>query len=74
MMGSFILCPCHLPVTLAIVASLAGGTVVGTFVRHNPYVIGVIVTALWVAGTWRGALLIRASNRATKLARSLDVG
>ncbi len=69
---SFIFCPCHLPWTLGLLALLGGGTALGGFVRGNGVVIGVAVTALWVAGTWKGCALIRQAERAAKLALAVD--
>ena len=59
MIGAFIFCPCHLPITLGALALLLGGTAAGALLRAHPYVAGVIVTLLWAAGTWRGYQLIR---------------
>jgi MerE protein len=52
--GSFILCPCHLPITLWWMALFLSGTAAGALLRGHPVVAGVIVTLLWLAGTWRG--------------------
>jgi hypothetical protein len=52
--GSFILCPCHLPITLWWMALLLSGTAAGALLRGHLAVAGVIVTLLWLAGTWRG--------------------
>ena len=54
MIGAFVFCPCHLPITLAALALLLGGTAAGALLRAHPYVAAVIVTLLWAAGTWRG--------------------
>jgi len=64
MIGAFIFCPCHLPITLGALALLLGGTAAGVALRSHPYVAGVIVTLLWAAGTWRGYELIRRARRA----------
>ena len=63
MMGAFVFCPCHLPITLSALAFLLGGTAAGALLRAHPYIAGVVVTALWVAGTWRGFSLVRAAQR-----------
>ena len=63
MIGAFVFCPCHLPITLGALALLLGGTAAGALLRAHPYVAGVIVTALWAAGTWRGYQLIRRARR-----------
>jgi hypothetical protein len=63
MIGAFVFCPCHLPITLAALALLLGGTAAGALLRAHPYVAGVAVTVLWAAGTWRGYALIRAARK-----------
>jgi mercuric ion transport protein len=69
---SFIFCPCHLPWTLAILAALGGGTAFGAFVKGNAVLVGVVVSALWLAGTAKGFVLIRQAERAAKTAIALD--
>ena len=59
---SFIFCPCHLPVTLAIIGVVLGGTTAGALLSTNLIVAGVVITAVWVFGTWRGLKLIRNAN------------
>jgi hypothetical protein len=62
---SFLLCPCHLPLTLAIVMSLAGGTVVGGLLRDHLVVAGLVITFGWVVGTANGFRLVRHAQRGT---------
>ena len=69
MIGAFVFCPCHLPITLAALALLLGGTAAGAALRAHPYVAAVIVTLLWAAGTWRGYQLIRRARFAARPAR-----
>ena len=52
--GSFVFCPCHLPITLWWMALLLSGTAAGALLRSHPVAAGLIVTAVWLAGTWRG--------------------
>ena len=59
MIGAFVFCPCHLPITLGALALLLGGTAAGALLSAHPYIAGTIVAALWAAGTWRGYSLIR---------------
>jgi len=59
MVGAFVFCPCHLPLTLSALALLLGGTAAGALLRAHPYYAAAIVTLLWAAGTWRGLLLVR---------------
>lgn len=59
MVGAFVFCPCHLPLTLSALALLLGGTAAGALLREHPYVAAIIVTLLWAAGTWRGLMLVK---------------
>jgi MerE protein len=52
--GSFVFCPCHLPITLWWMALLLSGTAAGALLRSHPVIAGVVVTLVWLAGTWRG--------------------
>ncbi len=66
--ASFVLCPCHLPITLWWMALLLSGTAAGALLRGHPVIAGVIVTLLWLAGTWRGVryfLIARSDTPAT---------
>ncbi len=66
--GSFVLCPCHLPITLWWIALLLSGTAAGALLRGHPVIAGVIVTLVWLAGTWRGVrylLIARSDTPAT---------
>ncbi len=57
--GSFVFCPCHLPLTLGLLAAVFGGTTVGVLVRDHAWVAGTILTGSWIAGTWYGFRLLR---------------
>jgi MerE protein len=61
--GSFLLCPCHLPLTLALAATVLAGTAAGALLRTHAIAAGVVITLAWAAGTWRGILLFRAARR-----------
>jgi len=66
MIGAFVFCPCHLPITLSALALILGGTVAGAALRAHPYIAGVIVTLLWAAGTWRGLALVKRAKTAAR--------
>ena len=66
MIGAFVFCPCHLPITLTALAFFLGGTAAGALLRSHPYVAGSITTLLWVMGTWRGLSLVRLAERTTR--------
>ena len=57
--GSFVLCPCHLPITLGIVVAVLSGTAIGALIRGHLYIAGAIVSVLWLAGTLHGFNLMR---------------
>lgn len=61
--GSFVLCPCHLPLTLAVLVTVLGGTALGAFLRDHALLAGTVVTAAWVLGTWRGFRLVRQAQQ-----------
>jgi hypothetical protein len=60
--GAFLICPCHLPLTLALAATLLAGTAVGAIVLGHPLVVGMIVTLAWGAATWHGIRLLRSAG------------
>ncbi len=54
LMWSFILCPCHLPWTLAILAAVFGGTSLGVVVDQNRTAVGIAIAVLYVIGVGIG--------------------
>jgi hypothetical protein len=52
--GAFVICPCHLTLTLGLAATLLSGTAAGALITGHPYIAGAAITAAWVAATWRG--------------------
>ena len=57
--GSFVLCPCHLPITLAVLASVLSGTAAGALIYAHLYVTGAVISILWLAGTLQGFRLMQ---------------
>jgi hypothetical protein len=57
--GAFAICPCHLPVTLALLGVALGGTAAGAFLHAHIWLAGSLVTLTWAALTWRGLWLLR---------------
>ncbi|MEU4496008.1 hypothetical protein AB0F96_21805 [Streptomyces sp. NPDC023998] len=57
--GAFAICPCHLPLTLALLGAALGGTAAGVFLREHIWLAGSVITLVWVAFTWRGLWLVR---------------
>ena len=64
--GAFVICPCHLPLTLGVAATVLSGTVVGAFISGHVYIAGTLITAVWVAATWRGVRFLRLATRAPR--------
>lgn len=63
LLWSFLLCPCHLPITLAVLASVLAGTSFGVVLRDHAWVAGTVISAAWVVGTGYGLGLIRRADR-----------
>lgn len=61
-LGSFVVCPCHLPITLSILVAVLGGTAVGAFLRDNLLLAGAVITSVWLLGMARGIWLLRQPN------------
>ena len=64
LLWSFLLCPCHLPLTLGVLATVFAGTSLGVVVRDHAWIAGSLITAMWVLGTGYGLRLIRRAERA----------
>src|ERR1700687_3181376 len=61
--GAFLICPCHLPLTLALAATLLSGTAAAALLQDHPYLAGAAITLLWLAATWRGIRQIQSAQR-----------
>jgi cytochrome c biogenesis protein CcdA len=61
-LGAFVICPCHLPVTLAIFTTVLSGTALGALIAGHPYVAGVAITVAWIAATWRGIRYLQSAR------------
>lgn len=59
LLWSFLLCPCHLPLTLGVVGALLTGTSAGVVLREHRWIAGTILTAAWLVGTLFGFRLLR---------------
>ena len=59
LIGAFVICPCHLPLTLGLLATLLAGTALGAALYRHPIVAGTVVSLVWLAATWRGVQLLR---------------
>jgi cytochrome c biogenesis protein CcdA len=66
LIGAFVICPCHLPLTLGVSAALLGGTAIGALVITHSFLAGTLITLAWLAATWRGIHLIRSRSRSLR--------
>ena len=57
--GAFLICPCHLPLTLTLATTALAGTTAGILLRAHPVAAGTIITLAWLAATWHGIRLMR---------------
>lgn len=51
---SYFLCPCHLPITLALLGAAFGGTAFGAALVGNAIGVGVVMTGGYAMVLWRG--------------------
>jgi hypothetical protein len=59
---AFAVCPCHLPLTLAVVGAVAGGTAVGDLLTGHPLAVGLALGAVTVGAYWQAWRLNRAAD------------
>jgi len=59
--GAFLICPCHLPLTMAVAGTVLAGTTAGVLLREHTFGAGILIAAAWAAGTWRGIHHLRAA-------------
>lgn len=69
---SYVLCPCHLPVTLGLLGLALGGTALGTAVAGNAGWVAIILTGLYAAVLWRGFQRIRLAKRLEAQGLAID--
>lgn len=60
---SFLFCPCHLPLSLAVLGAVFAGTSIGAVLRDHAWIAGTLITATWLVGTAYGFRLIRRAQR-----------
>ncbi len=56
---SYFLCPCHIPITLALLGAVFGGSTLGAAVTGNALPVGIALTVLYALVLWRGFRQIR---------------
>ncbi len=50
LLWSFVFCPCHLPLSMAVLASIFGGTAFGTLISRNALGTGLVFGAIYATG------------------------
>ena len=71
---SFLLCPCHLPLTLGLLSTLLGGSALGALLHGHGYLLGTVITLTWGGGTLYGARHLRRASRYATAVRALSPG
>ena len=64
--GAFLFCPCHLPLTLWLLAGLLAGTAMGAVVVAHPIMSGTLTTAVWLIATWHGMRLMKRAEESSR--------
>jgi len=57
--GGFLFCPCHLPLTLWLLATLLARTAAGALLRDHVVAASIVISTIWAAATWHGVRLLR---------------
>ena len=60
---SFIFCPCHLPLSMAVLGFIFGGTAFGALVSRNTLGVGIAFGAIYAVGLAIGFRHIRAATK-----------
>jgi hypothetical protein len=60
---SFVFCPCHLPVIMAVAGMVFGGSAFGALVSRNTLGVGIVFTAIYAALLAVGFRHIRAATK-----------
>jgi hypothetical protein len=63
LIGAFLICPCHLPLTMAFASMVLAGTAAGVLLRAHPLVAGTLITLVWLAASWHGIRLMGRPSR-----------
>ena len=60
---SFILCPCHLPVTLGVLGTVFGGTAFGPLIARNGWTVAIVLTAIYAVALGIGLRHVHLANK-----------
>lgn len=59
LLWSFIFCPCHLPISMAVLATIFGGSAFGALISRNTLWVGVLFGLVYAAGVAVGFFHLR---------------
>jgi Fe2+ transport system protein B len=62
LVAGFLFCPCHLPLTLMLLATAFSGTALGALLTGHSYVAGTLITIVWIGMSWRGLRYLQAMD------------
>lgn len=62
-MVSYLFCPCHIPLTLALLSATFGGTAIGAAATGSALWLGIGLTAVYALVLWRGFRQIRKAKQ-----------
>lgn len=60
---SYVFCPCHIPLILALVGAAFGGSTIGAALSGNALGVGIALTAIYAVVLWRGFRQIRRAKQ-----------
>lgn len=63
-----LLCPCHLPILIGLLAGGVGGGAAATFLSQNLVLVAVLVTAYFLFALWLGQRLLTRNKTCLTLA------
>ncbi len=69
----FVLCPCHLPLTMGVLGTVVGGGVLGAAVR-DAWMLGTLMAVLYGLTVWRGFVHLRRAKAALAPGETLACG
>ncbi len=69
---SYVLCPCHLPITLTLAGFAFGGTALGTAIAGHATWVGIALTFAYGLVLWRGFRQLRRSKQALAAGESVQ--
>ena len=64
LLWSFIFCPCHLPVSMAVLATIFGGSTFGALISRNTLVVGLVFGVIYAVGVGIGFIHLRKAAKA----------